>query len=200
MRGAPRGESASRSEPRSTRVQRSRALSRSGRLRTPEQFAALAGEGVHWRAARQWISAAARVEPHPEPVEASVHSKAQSEAQRLRGSVHQIPSGDPLWPVARAVRFGFTVGRRQARRAVQRVMVKRVLRESARHAAESLRQVARGRQIDVVLRLRSPLPDPSQMGLPQLKRSLRAEADSLIEQLARHLAGAPTAARRGAVR
>jgi RNase P protein component len=86
-----------------------------------------------------------------------------------------------------AVRFGFTVGRRQARRAVRRVMVKRVLREAARNAAGTLRPLAGNRSLDVVLRLRSPLPDRSQMGLAQVKRSLRAEADSLIAQLARHL-------------
>jgi len=86
-----------------------------------------------------------------------------------------------------AVRFGFTVGRRQARRAVQRVMVKRVLREAARNAAGSLRPLAENRGLDVVLRLRSPLPDPSRMARAQVKRSLRAEADSLIAQLARHL-------------
>ena len=90
------------------------------------------------------------------------------------------------------MRFGFTVGRRQARRAVQRVMVKRVLREAARHAAPMLRPLARQRAVDVVMRLRSPLPEASQMGLAELKRALRGEADSLIAQLARHLrAGQP---------
>ena len=102
--------------------------------------------------------------------------------------------------VGQVVRFGFTVGRRQARRAAQRVMVKRVLREAARHAAEALRQVAGDRTVDLVLRLRSPLPDPAQMGLAMVKRSLRAEADALIAQLQRYLrAGAP-AARPGTVR
>jgi len=103
-------------------------------------------------------------------------------------------------PGARDIRFGFTVGRRQARRAVLRVMVKRVLRESARNGAASLCQLARGCRIDVVLRLRSPLPDPSKMGLPRLKRSLRQEADSLLEQLGRHLAAGGTTARWGGLR
>jgi ribonuclease P protein component len=85
------------------------------------------------------------------------------------------------------VRFGFTVGRRQARRAVQRVMVKRVMREAARSALGTVGELAADRNVDVVLRLRSPLPDPSKMGLADVKRALRAEADSLIEQLVRHL-------------
>jgi ribonuclease P protein component len=89
------------------------------------------------------------------------------------------------------VRFGFTVGRRQARRAVQRAMVKRLLREAARESADELRRIAHGRSVDLVLRLRSTLPDSSQIALAQLKRSLRAEADSLIAQLARHLGGMP---------
>jgi ribonuclease P protein component len=85
------------------------------------------------------------------------------------------------------VRFGFTVGRRQARLAVQRALVKRILREAARSAAGALRPLARDRSVDVVLRLRSPLPEASQVSRMQLKRSLRSEADSLIAQLARHL-------------
>jgi hypothetical protein len=50
-----------------------------------------------------------------------------------------------------------------------------------------LRPLAADRTVDVVLRLRSPLPGPSEMSRAQLKRSLRTEADSLIGQLARHL-------------
>jgi ribonuclease P protein component len=90
-------------------------------------------------------------------------------------------------PEAEPVRFGFTVGRRQARRAVQRTLVKRVLREAARNAASTLRPLAVGRTVDVVLRLRSPLPGARETSQAQLKRSLRTEADSLIAQLARHL-------------
>lgn len=85
------------------------------------------------------------------------------------------------------IRFGFTVARRQARRAVQRVMVKRLLRESTRAAASELWAASGDRSFDLVLRLRSPLPDRSRMTLSQLKRELRAEADSLLAQFARHL-------------
>jgi RNase P protein component len=131
---------------------------------------------------------------------AQYEAPLEAEAQPPESAVRRVPLADARPGGARGIRFGFTVGRRQARRAVLRVMVKRVLRESARNGAASLCQLARGRGIDVVLRLRSPLPDPSKMGLSQLKRSLREEADSLIEQLGRHLAAGGKAARRGGLR
>ncbi len=132
--------------------------------------------------------------------QASAQNKAPREAQPPGSAGRRIHAADVRPGGARGIRFGFTVGRRQARRAVLRVMVKRVLRESARNGAASLFELARGRGIDVVLRLRSPLPDPAKMGLSQLKRSLREEADSLIEQLGRHLAAGGKTARRGGLR
>lgn len=158
MRGAPRGESASRSE-----RQRGRAIARSERLRNPQQFAALAGERATWRGARKLVAISARVDP----------GASESEPRLVESSA--------------GVRFGFTVGRRQARRAVQRTLVKRVLREAARHGASALRALAQDRRVDVVLRLREPLPTASDMSLAQLKRALRSEADALIAQLVRHL-------------
>ena len=155
----------------------SRALEPSERLRTPEQFAAVAAERATWRAARQWIAAAARIAPQPGP----------GSAAPISGDSVENPACSERFDSQAGVRFGFTVGRRQARRAVQRVMVKRVLREAARHAAPMLRPLARHCAVDVVMRLRSPLPKASQLGLAELKRSLRAEADSLIAQLARRL-------------
>ncbi len=68
-------------------------------------------------------------------------------------------------------------------------MVKRQLREAARSGVEALRPLVRGRSVDVVLRLRNPLPDRSEMSLSELKRALRSEADSLLAQLGRHLRG-----------
>jgi RNase P protein component len=168
------------------------AFGRAQRLRTPEQFAALTGERAHWRAARQWIAAAAQLSP-----ETAAQTTEPETSAQLGG---MVVASDPAGQVEVGVRFGFTVGRRQARRAVQRVMVKRVLREAARHGAQALCRRAGGRAVDLVLRLRSPLPDPTQMGLALLKRSLRAEADSLIAQLERYLDAGPPAARRGNVR
>jgi ribonuclease P protein component len=95
----------------------------------------------------------------------------------------------PFDSAAGGLRFGLTVARRQARRAVQRVMVKRVLREAVRNAAPTVRPLAGDRRVDLVLRLRSPLPKPSQMSWSQLKRALRSEADALLAQLVRHLQG-----------
>jgi ribonuclease P protein component len=162
-------------------MQPGRAFARSERLRTPEQFAALAGERATWRAARQLVALAARVDP------AAAGSEPELSPPQSRDTVERPASQAQLRANGAGVRFGFTVGRRQARRAVQRAMVKRVLREAARHAAGALRPLAQGRRVDIVLRLRNPLPAPTEMNLQQLRRSLRSEADSLIAQLARHL-------------
>ncbi|HUD24163.1 MAG TPA: ribonuclease P protein component [Burkholderiaceae bacterium] len=188
MRGAPRGESASRSEPRRAPKQPGRALARSERLRTPRQFAALAGDRATWRAVRQWVAVTARVEPR------TAESEPEFSARESRDTVEQSASATQLAPNGPGLRFGFTVGRRQARRAVQRTLVKRVLREAARHAAGTLRPLAQGVGLDIVLRLRNPLPKPTEMSLSQLKRSIRAEADSLLGQLARHLRSAHSGA------
>lgn len=157
-----------------------RAVARASRLRKPEQYAAATGERATWRATRELLAATARVQPLAE-------SERLAAAQKLRDSVDRSASLHRLGPGDDSVRFGFTVARRQARRAVQRTLVKRVLREAARSAAATLCPIAMDRRIDIVLRLRSPLPGRCQMSWAQLKRSLRAEADSLIAQLARHL-------------
>jgi ribonuclease P protein component len=91
-----------------------------------------------------------------------------------------------------SVRFGFTVGKRNARRAVDRAMVKRILREACRHARAELGTVARGRAIDVVLRLKSPLPERDALARARLKRALRAEADALLAELKRSVAQLPS--------
>jgi hypothetical protein len=71
-------------------------------------------------------------------------------------------------------------------------MVKRILREACRHARAELGTVARGRTIDVVLRLKSPLPERDALPLAQLKRALRAEADALLAELKRSVAQLPS--------
>jgi ribonuclease P protein component len=186
MRGAPRAASASRSEaqlPQSPRTGtggggwiKGSGLGRTQRLRSPDQFAALAGDRAPWRQSLQWIAAAARIEsagpaagPAADPDEAA---------------------GDPKCKRS-IVRFGFTVGRRQARRAVQRNLIKRLMREAARSAGPALAQAARvrGVQVDVVMRLRSALPDPEKMTLATVKRAVRQEADALMARLGNHLNG-----------
>lgn len=85
-----------------------------------------------------------------------------------------------------AVRFGFTVGKRYARRAVDRALVKRVLREASRHAVGDLerRCAERGMRLDVAFRLKAAPPEAPKT---HWRRALRAEADSLLDRLARHL-------------
>jgi RNase P protein component len=93
---------------------------------------------------------------------------------------------DPQPAVFTAVaglRFGITVSRRQARRAVARNMVKRVLRESARQRAPHLEAALAGQQVDVLFRLKAPLPDAAAAGWSDVKAQLRREADSLLGQL-----------------
>ncbi len=86
------------------------------------------------------------------------------------------------------VRFGITVGKRNARRAVQRALVKRIAREALRHAAPALERAAGGRAVDLVMRLKAPFPQPEAMPLAPFKRALRAEADQLLAMMASKLA------------
>ena len=86
-----------------------------------------------------------------------------------------------------SLRFGIIVSRRQARRAVARNMVKRILRESARHAAQDLSAAAGADCLDILFRLKSPLPDASAATWSALKGQLRCEADALLQQLRQRL-------------
>lgn len=142
----------------------SRRLATAQRLRKASEFAPLAAGAAPYRAARRWIAVAGR----------------------LRAVVPDEDAGA-------AVRFGFTVGRRHARRAVDRSAVKRVLREAARHAAENIERAAAPLRFDVVLRLKAPLPPTDTMTRRAWKRALRNEADQLLAELERRLsaAGAP---------
>lgn len=119
---------------------------------------------------------------------------AAPRAQSLRATRHWL-SMTAAWSPSDApkVRFGVTVGRRNARRAVDRALVKRVLREASRHAAAALDAVCATRtvRLDVAFRLQSarlPGAPPSQL---VWRRELRAEADALLARLLRHLAALP---------
>jgi RNase P protein component len=148
------------------------------RLRTPAQFAATVGRegepvaGIRWRGGRRFIAAQARIVPMTSP--------AVDAPDPLRPAV--APSHE-LAPALRS-RFGITVGKRNARLAVDRALIKRVLREAARHAAPALDAAAGDRRVDVVLRLKAPCPTKSALPRPQLKKLLRQEADELLAQLA----------------
>jgi RNase P protein component len=85
------------------------------------------------------------------------------------------------------VRFGFTAARRLARRAVDRNIVKRVMREAARRHIGVLDVAAANRSVDIVLRLKAAVPDTAALPRAVWKAALREEADSLLEQLAQRL-------------
>jgi ribonuclease P protein component len=103
------------------------------------------------------------------------------------------PLGTAFLPVA-GIRFGITVSRRQARRAVARNTVKRVLREAARLRSDALAAALDDRRVDVLFRLKAPLPEAAASGWAQVKAQLRSEADSLLDQLLQALqAGEPMA-------
>ena len=112
--------------------------------------------------------------------------------QSLRAARHWLtmtaawsPSEQP------AVRFGVTVGKRNARRAVDRAVVKRIVREAARHAAPALEFTCarRGLRLDVAFRLKTSRDRASdaQPTLMAWRRALRDEADTLLDRLGRHL-------------
>jgi ribonuclease P protein component len=147
-----------------------RTWSKQQRLLREREFASFTYPQAPWRASRRWIAMSALILPTP-----SLSNAAAPAA----------PAGASL---ARArLRFGITVSRRQARRAVARNAVKRVLRESARHAADELSRLAPSQGVDVLLRLKAPLPEPASAGWSLVKQQLRREADGLMAQLCSHL-------------
>ncbi|MBC8118391.1 MAG: ribonuclease P protein component [Burkholderiaceae bacterium] len=92
---------------------------------------------------------------------------------------------------AGAVRFGVTVGRRNARRAVDRALVKRIVREACRQQASGFERgaAAAGLGIDVALRLKSSLIDTQgrPLAMTQWRRHLRAEANALLRHVLNRL-------------
>lgn len=90
------------------------------------------------------------------------------------------------------VRFGVTVGRRNARRAVDRTLVKRIVREACRHQASAFERCAAQAavRIDVAVRLKSALVDASAqpLAMTQWRRQLRDEADALLQTMLAELA------------
>jgi hypothetical protein len=73
-------------------------------------------------------------------------------------------------------------------------MVKRILREATRHAAEPLERAAPACRIDAVLRLKSEFPAPDRMSLAAFRRALRADADALLARLIEHVSARAAAA------
>jgi len=138
------------------------AFSRARRLQSEAEFAAVAQAGPDAiRLSQRWFVLIAK------PVATTPAAAAQG---------------------GRRVRFGLTVGKRLARRSMDRILIKRILREAARHSAPQLDAVAHA-DMDVVLRLKAPLPAPDLLPRGQLKRALRADADAVLKRLAERLTG-----------
>lgn len=84
------------------------------------------------------------------------------------------------------VRFGFTVGKHNVPRSVDRALVKRVLRDCARHELPAIARQCRERGVgmDVTLRLRTPFrrisPDG---GVDQIKARVRRSAAACLDAL-----------------
>lgn len=87
------------------------------------------------------------------------------------------------------LRIGITVGKKNAHRSVDRALVKRLLREAARHQAPSLLALLResGSGLDVSLRLKEPLYRiaGTEVGVTALKRNLHEDLRHLMEELSR---------------
>lgn len=100
---------------------------------------------------------------------------------------------------AGSVRFGVTVGRRNAGRAVDRALIKRIVREACRHQASAFERGAAsaGLGIDIALRLRSSLIDTQgrPLAMAQWRRHLRAEADALLRHVLKQLPASLLASR-----
>ncbi|HRK57400.1 MAG TPA: ribonuclease P protein component [Burkholderiaceae bacterium] len=142
-------------------------LARKQVLRKPGEFAAVAqarsAGGMH-RAGR-WLALGARV---------------------LAGTVPLETAGDdrPL------LRLGLTVPRRYAKRAVDRNLIKRVVREAMRALRPRIEaEAAPCARIDVVVRLKAPWPGAAAGSQRQLKGQLRQEADALLALLCRGQGG-----------
>jgi RNase P protein component len=164
---------------------------RTQRLLSPAQFEHLRTAGhPKLRASRRWLSVALLVES---PAARDRHRALQGQGGGQAGGdtapATQTAGSPPAGSASSVrVRFGITVGKRNARRAVQRALVKRIAREAMRHAAPALERAAGGRAVDLVMRLKAPFPQPEAMPLTPFKRALRAEADQLLAMMASKLA------------
>jgi ribonuclease P protein component len=118
---------------------------------------------------------------------------AAPRAQALRAARYWLSMTAAWFPGEQAtVRFGATVGKRNARRAVDRNLVKRILREAASRAAPALESACaqRGLRLDVSFRLKSSRDravDGPHASVTEWRRALREEADALLARLARRL-------------
>ncbi len=93
---------------------------------------------------------------------------------------------------AGGARLGVTVSKRMARRAIDRALVKRVVRESFRRSARAMEEtaLAAGVRVDISVRLKRPVGLPGAAGRPTLmvwRQALRSEADALFRAVTARL-------------
>lgn len=124
---------------------------------------------------------------------AAVLDARRSLSFRAAGEWLSMSAAWTLKTEPRRVRLGVTVGKRMARRSIDRALVKRLVREAFRHAAPALDRVAlrAGAAVDVAVRLKAALGEPGaarRPALAALRRSLRADADGLLSALTARLA------------
>ncbi|MCF0252862.1 MAG: ribonuclease P protein component [Duodenibacillus sp.] len=95
---------------------------------------------------------------------------------------------------APGVRFGFTVGKRNVPRSVDRTLVKRVLRESSREMRPRLEEAfaRQGVGLDVVLRVRAPIREVGRAAsVADTKAMVRSSARQCLAAVQAKLAGKP---------
>ena len=146
------------------RQRATRGLPAARRLRLPREFAAVvsAAPAVSWTARGRWFAVKATWRP--------------------LADLDAATADEP-------VRLGITMAKRWAKRSVDRSRLKRIVRESFRHAAPILAATARatGHAVDVSIRLVAAVP--ATLGAPEFRRSLRIEVDQLLERLSLELRG-----------
>ncbi len=83
------------------------------------------------------------------------------------------------------IRFGFTVGKVNAKRSVDRVLVKRVLREAARQQIPVFSSLTRDENsgFDISLRLKKRFRGNGVESLPEVKKEMRKSADEVLARL-----------------
>jgi len=122
---------------------------------------------------------------------------AAGRANSMRGSGSWLSMTAAWEPaVSPQARIGVTVGKRMARRAIDRALVKRIVREAFRASSENVERAAAAVpvRVDIAMRLRRSIGvpgDPQRPSLALWRRALRGEADQLLVSLVARLARLP---------
>lgn len=100
---------------------------------------------------------------------------------------------------AGGARLGLTISKRMARRAIDRALIKRIVREAFRHRVTELEQLATAAavRVDISVRLRraAGLPGEQRPPLTEWRRELRGDAEQLLAEACARLRGLPVGGR-----